>query len=268
MKNASFMARAYASSTLLILLTVTGGCAAQEKVAPWTPKLLVQWEDISTHAFPPVRNGYYIFIQQPTTGLFPTSMGVTRMVIDPPVGDPFGYNDPRLAPSARRLLTDPRNEFLQWNQAFDNLMAVSEVFPIRERDMGGGEAEPRQILAAFQAFDAHLGLIYAINELTPMKLEMFGVLYDSRAARPIAALHAQAISTMPPEEQLENEPRDLWKTDARARVRKRFERLLHACLSELIMFDQPDQPRGLKAWTVSGSARPVEWPPRHFSVGP
>lgn len=253
---------------LLVVLAVMGGCAAQKKVAPWTPKPLVQWEDISTHAFPPVRNGYYIFIQQPTTGLFPTAMGVTRMVIDPPLGDPFGYNDPRLAPSARCLLTDPRNEFLQWNRAFDNLMAVSEVFPIRERDMGGAEAEPRQILAAFQALDAHLGLIYALNELTPTKLEMFGVLYDSRAGRPIAALHAEAVSTTAPEEQPQKEPIDLWETDARARVRERFERLVHACLSELIRFDQPDQPKSIRAWTASGSARPVEWPPRHFSVGP
>jgi hypothetical protein len=165
------------------------------------------------------------------------------------------------------LLADPRNEFLQWNRALDDQMAISEVFPVSGRDLGGGEASPEQIVAAFHALHAKLGLIYAVNELTSTEAEMFGVLFEAASAQPIATLHARAVSL--PHSGPDDDGRvDLWESDARALVREKFERSMRACIRDLIVQDSPadaDAPRGA---TLAGPLRPVEWPPKHSHAGP
>lgn len=238
------------------------GCAPRERVHSWHPQPPVPWEYVSAQSLEPVRNGFRILIPQPTTALFPASIGVTRVAIEPPTGDLFGFNDPLIARSVRRLYADPRNEFLQWNRAFDELMAISEVFPIKERDLGGGPAEPGQILAAFNALHAKLGLIYAVNEKTADQAEMFGVLYEAESGRQLAVIHAEAESLVPFDERVEDSELNLWETDARAIVRQRFERLLFACLRTLIRHDQPELIEAPEGWKPAEPSRPVEWPPR------
>ncbi|MGB2985595.1 MAG: hypothetical protein WBE26_06900, partial [Phycisphaerae bacterium] len=121
------------------------GCA-DKCVQVWTPKPLVRWDHLFTQPAYPVRDGYRVLVPQPTHGLFPAAMAVTRVALDD--------TDEQVRAPRLYLLTDPRNEFLQWNSALDDQMAVSEVFPIVERDLGGSEARPEQVLAAFRALHA------------------------------------------------------------------------------------------------------------------
>jgi len=104
----------------------------------WVRKPTVHWEKVSTQPAYAVQEGYRILVSQPTRALFPASMAVTRVSVDPPFR-PYDAGEPI-------LLVDPRNEFLQWNSTLDNQMAISEVFPIKDDDLGGGPAEPEQIL--------------------------------------------------------------------------------------------------------------------------
>ncbi len=228
------------------------GCASKKPPA-WTPRPIVRWEDIATEAFPPAENGYRVLTQGPTRGLFPAALAVSRVSVVE--GEAEGAREPH-------LLTDPRNEFLQWNSAFDDLMAVSEVFPIAERTLGGGEAEPRQILAAFRALHARLGLIYAVNEASEQEAEMIAVLYDLAAARPLACFHARSESLPLPTKRDARKTHSPWNTDARALVRAKFEKLAHACLRELTLADMPAGLEDKSGWTHEFPPRPVEWPPR------
>jgi hypothetical protein len=163
------------------------------------------------------------------------------------------------------LVRDPRNEFLMWNSAFDDQMAVSEVFPVAPRDLGGAEVDPQQIVAATRALDAGIAMVYAVNELSETETEMFGTLYDTEAAEPIAAFHAQAESITPTEDS-DNAP-NLWLVDSKALVRAKFERFAHACVRELILHDQPAPLETPTGWTPAGPIMPVEWPPRRFRTG-
>ena len=220
---------------------------------------MVHWSHVSTVPTVPVRCGYRILVPEPTKGLFPASMAVTRVAVE-------AANDEMPIPHST-LLTDPRNEFLQWNRALDDQMAISEVFPVRSRDLGGGEADPQQILAAFRALHARLGLVYAVNELSRTESEMFGVLYDTKSSRPVASFHTQAVSAIPPERESCQEPADMWETDSRALVRERFERLVHACIRELILRDEPETVEPPPGWIPAGPTLPAEWPPRRFRTG-
>jgi len=226
----------------------------------WTPKPTVHWERVSTQPAYAVQEGYRILVSQPTQALFPASMAVTRVSVDPP----FLPNDG----GESVLLTDPRNEFLQWNSTLDNQMAISEVFPIKDDDLGGGPADPEQILAAFRALHAGLGLIYAVNELSPYESEMFGILYDIESARPVASLHTSAQSVLPvnPKACRSGQP-NLWETDSRALVRANFDELVHMVIRQLILHDQPAPIQTQTGWIPATPTTPVAWPPRSYTAG-
>ncbi len=139
---------------LLGALVIQGGCAQKKNVEVWTPPTNVRWTDISmTDERPPI-NGYVRLGGSSSVGRFPSSVAVTRLSIQE-CDAGSGIRHPYIAPR-------PKNEFLMWNSAFDEQMAVSEVFPITQRDLGGGKAVPGQIVAAFRALHAKLGLVYAI----------------------------------------------------------------------------------------------------------
>ncbi len=239
-----------------LVFGLTSGCAAKTTEF-WTPSPQVRWDDLCTRPIEPVSNGYRILKSEPTRGLFPASIGVTRVALK--------MNGEKTAARPKHLLRDPRNEFLRWNSAFDDQMAISEVFPIDQRDLGGAAAEPEQIVAAWRGLHARVGVVYAVNELSETGTEMIGALYDVAAAEPIAAMHAQAFSVIPPEE--DDEPADLWETDSRALVRVEFERHVYECLRELISRDVPASLESPDGWTPPGPIRPVEWPPRRFQAG-
>lgn len=233
------------------------GCA-EKRQTEWTPKPHVDWTHIASGPIAPPDNEYRIELLEPTVGLFPANMAVTRVSLQP--------DDAGAATTEPRLFADPRNEFLQWNSTFDDQMAVSEVFPIDQRDLGGGKAMPEQIVAAFRALHARLGLIYAVNELSEDESAMFGALYDISADRVIATFHAQAVSVdLPDDAQEKDDPYHLWKTDSRALVRAEFADMVHTCMRELILNDRPAQLESTKGWTPTGPIRPVEWPPKKRS---
>lgn len=220
------------------------------------PKPQVSWQHIAPTVPPPGVNQLKVFVEGPTSGLFPANAGVTRIALEPVRQEGGGE---QLAP---QLSTDPRNEFLQWNSVFDDQMAISEVFPINQRDLGGGPAEPDQVLAAFRGLQARLGLIYAFNELSASESEMLGVLYDVDAGKPLAAIHARAESApIPMDAEEPEDPYHLWKTDSRALVRQRFAQMAHACVRQLIQNDTPVRSDVPPGWTPAGPVMPPEWPP-------
>ena len=255
------MGTRYAKRTrpIMILLIAcaapTGvGCAPKKPVDVWKPQPIVDWNSVSFRPVARLYDDYRIVVPRPTQGLFPANIAVTRVAIGV-IDDDLD----RIAPIIRK---DPRNEFLQWNSAFDNQMAVSEVFPVDQFDMGGGVAEPEQVVAAFRALHARLGLLYAMNELSSSETEMLGTLYDTHTAQPVAFIHAHATSIVAAEGDAEDEPVDLWETDSKALVRRKFERLVYACLHELITQDVPAAIVTPEGWTPVLPVRPVEWPPR------
>ena len=239
-------------------LAVIAGCAEKQS-AVWTPAPIVQWEDLSLAPVDPVSGGYRLHLPQPTRGLFPTSIGITRVAI--------GSEDPVGGAAEPCLLADPRNEFLQWNSALDDQMAVSEVFPIVARDLGGHVASPEQILAACRGLKAGIGLIYAVNEKSPAQTEMFGILYDTRTTQKLASLHVEAASVPCPGDAKDQKQVDLWDTDSHALVRQRFEKTLRVCVLDLIQQDTPAAVEPPTGWTPAGPILPVEWPPRQLRTG-
>lgn len=245
-------------------LSVFWGCSSSKKEeSAWTPKPRVEWTSIAAAPAPTVQDGYQILTGGRTKGLFPANMAVTRVSLEPGADAPE-TNEPN-------LFADPRNEFLQWNTVFDDQMAVSEVFPIAQRDLGGRDADPPQILAAFRGLHARLGLLYAVNELSDRQTEMFGTLYDTQTGSPIAVIHAQAVSIEPGEDEPEKEDKkhaDPWKTDSRALVRAKFAKQAHTCIRDLIAADEPALVEAPSGWTPAGPIRPVEWPPRNLRTAP
>lgn len=253
-------------------VTMPAGCAGPKEPA-WTARPQVCWADVSTQEFPPVVNGYRILQPLGSAGRFPANVAVSRLSIryEPAILDQAGAESAYIVVKTREvrrpyLSKKPKNEFLAWNSTFDDQMAVSELFPIAQRDLGGGPADPLQIIAAFKALKAKLGIIYAVNEKSADRTEMLGVLYETQTALPLAAFHAHAVSITPPED--EKKPIDLWRYDSKALVREKFERLVYACVHELILNDQPQRVDVPEGWIPERPVLPAEWPPRQFGRSP
>ncbi len=228
---------------------LAAGCASRSRDTAWTPSPRVGWSDLTSAPVTPVHDGYALVAKTGSVGRFPASIGVTRLAIE--------ERDSRRTPV---LPGKPKNEFLTWNRAFDELMAVSSVFPVAQRDLGGAEAEPQHIVAAFRALHAELGLIYAMNSLSEHETEMIGVLYDSDTMTPLALIAAHAVSTLP-ESPDERDAADPWKHDSRALVREKFVEQCFRCVRELVLADKPERIDVPAGWIPSGPSRPVQWPP-------
>jgi len=232
------------------------GCAGKD-VEAWTPTQHVLWERVTDEPVPRVFNNFAILLPEATRGLFPTSIAVTRVAVEPS----SAHNGALRA----QLVREPRNEFLMWNSTFDHQMAVSEVFPIEERDLGGGEVVPAQIIAANRALGAGLAMIYAVNEMSPVECEMIGGLHDTASGNLLAVFHARAES--PVEEPEEDSAGNPYETDATALARERFERVVRSCVYEIILQDEPAAVESPRGWTPAGTLAPAEWPPRRFRTG-
>lgn len=236
---------------LAALAVAVTGCA-HKPVHVWTPAPRVMWGDIAIQPVPTPVNGFVVADRNPTPGLFPASLAVARVAVAEDAAHVLG---------ARPILfSDPHNEFLQWNLAVSDQMAVSEVFPIGASSVGGGPVDPAGVLATFRALHARLGLVYAVNQLTEDETEIIGVLYDVEAAQPIAAIHAKAASVVA-EQEIEEENLDRWKNDSRALARQRFEKSVRACIRELILHDDPPTTVIQAGWNGPSRRRSVVWPP-------
>lgn len=232
----------------VLLLT---GCAAK-KSPPWIPPPRVHWQHLSTTPLTTVYDGYVILEERPSTGRFPAALAVTKINVT------RDYNDD--GSELAFIAPKPKNEFLMWNSVFEKHMAVSEVFPIAHRNLGGGPANSDRITDAFRALDARIGLIYGTNRLDKDHTEMIGVLYDIPSAKPIASIHAQARSSYPSASDKGTNV-DLWATDSRARARERFQTNVCACMRELIARDTPHSMDVPSGGIPAGPVRTVSWPP-------
>lgn len=241
------------------LAAAAGTGCTQPKEQPWVPQPRVARDHLCTTplAFP--EDGFTLVSDLPSNGRFPSALAVSRVAVR---GDVSGGHQP-----GAYIPSKPRNEYLQWNAAFDDQMALSEVFPIAQRDLGGGPAAPDQIVAACHALHARLALVYGINELSPTEAEMIGVLYETENAKPVATFHAFAKS-VPPGPDQKPEQLDLWTHDARALVRQRFEQHVYDCVRTLIRQDTPTTEEVPAGWVPAAPIRAVEWPPRPFRTQP
>ncbi len=235
------------------IVVMSSGCS-KPKENPWMPRPRVDWADLSIHAISYDENSYRILNKQTTKGLFPAAIAVTRVAVTDLPTAVSGLNT--------KLVRDPRNEFLQWNEAFDDQMAISEVFPLAQRDLGGAETSPQQITRAITALHARIGFVYAFNELSPDETEMIGTLIDTKENRILATLHAHAVSIPVDKDDPEAKNPDLWKVDSRGIVRLRFAKLAHACIREMILRDEPAEVESSAGWKPLPPSRPAVWPPR------
>lgn len=239
-------------------VAMAAGCATKKQKPEdvWIAPPYVGWADVSSQPVPEVTDEYRLLQTEPSKGLFPAAIAVTR------VSRERADEDRPEAPPRPRIALHPKNETLRFNAAFDDLVAVSEVFPIAQRTLGGGEAVPSQILAAYRALDARIGLIYAVNELARDRTEIIAVLYEVRTGKPLACYHCAETSKLPPEDAEKNSRKiDYWKTDSRALARRSFEKLVHASLRELILRDEPAPLEDKSGWTPIVPPLRPEWPP-------
>ncbi|MCG3131332.1 MAG: hypothetical protein FLDDKLPJ_02122 [Phycisphaerae bacterium] len=247
---------ASAPAAALLITLALSGCASTPRETPWVAPPRVAWDDLTPSPVPVVRDGYRILDEAPTHGRFPCAMSVSRMASEVLDADQDG---PLVVPAT------PHNEFLIWNNLFDNLPAVSEAFPVVERNLGERPADAALVLSAARAFHAGVSMIYAVNAVAQDRYEMLGVLHDAATGQPIAVLHAEGERAPRPEDyETTYNNVDAWDYEARALARRKFKKLAVACLRDLIANDVPQKTKAPEGWVPDRPLAPVHWPPRYF----
>lgn len=240
---------------LVLVLFFTSGCATQSasRKQLWKAPPRIEWHQLTTQPVSPVENDYRILDDAQTQGRFPCAMSVSRMAVSESE-----------VPGAPALIlpATPHNEFLIWNNMFDNLPAISEAFPVVERNLGEYPADPALIVSTARAFHAGLCLIYAANQPEENRFEMMGVVHDTDSGRPIAVIHASTMSR--PRSRHEKKVRnnvDAWEREARALTRAEFRKKAVLCLRELIARDVPRKVDAPEGWRHEFPVPPIVWPP-------
>lgn len=258
---------------LAAVAVCVGGCGASKKkqMEQWVPPPRVEEADVSVDPVPFAENAFIPLDVGRTEGRFPSTLSVSRVAavesLDPCLSAMHEINGAESSETGRDSVPDagsaaaldrarrldipatPLNEFLVWNSAFDDLPAVVESFPVVSRDLLGYDPSAERVLQAAGDLGATLSLVYAVNIPAPHEYEMFGILYETATARPLAAIHTHQISLPAPEDRQRAENNvDAWSYEARALARCRFVKLVHDGLRDMIARDEPKQVEVPEGW--------------------
>ncbi len=215
--------------------------------------LWAEWQRV-----PP--NEFRLLVEGRTRGVFPASIGVTRVH---PLPDGSEDRD--------KLILDmkPAVDFLRWNSAFDDLRSISEVFPIEQMALNGAQPSIDSILAAGDALRAELCLIYAEVPEGPAQAEVSGVLFEVHDRRPLAAIRSLAAVADPIDGDETVSHPDEKSTVAREQRDPRlvseqyFEALMRKCLLALMHNDDPAERVAPEGWVPERMLEPAIWPPAY-----
>ncbi len=237
------------SLTVGMVLVSVVGCSNHKNDAYAPPAEPAGWSDLSPGASVTSDEGYRMLVPEATEGLFPASIAVARMGQSP-------YNNGQLT-----LEMKPEVDFLAWNSVFDDFRSVSEVFPLNDKDLDGGEVSADNLLSAADALEAGLLLLYTESRTQFDRCSLSGVLYDVRSRKALAAIHANSLITDPvmPDDRVAKTA-SMEESDPRLVAIGSFESHVRDCLRRLMTKDKSKNVGPIEGWIPAYPVEPLIWP--------
>lgn len=257
----------YRSVLIAIALAVSTGCEKRKGPEFTATAPVVPWHDLIDEDATLPDDDFILYTTGATKGLFPISLAVARIAaIQPDEPAPPEPDEYELA-----LNMEPLHKFLQWNSAFDDLRAVSEVFPLSRIAMNGQPVSMASVVDATQSVTGRLCLLYTAADIGPTESEIRGVLYRVSDGQPLAAIHARGIYVEPEDDEEEEtdeaeEPESeldelLTPCTPRLVAEHRFRSLTRDCILKLLANDEPVEPAPEEGWVPEAPLAPQIWPP-------
>lgn len=246
--------------TLGLIAGALVGCSNHDGDAYAPPSEAAGWSDLSPGTSVTSDEGYRLLVPQATEGLFPASIAVARVAQAP-------YNGGQLV-----MTMKPEVDFLAWNSVFDDFRGVSEVFPLNEKDLDGGDVSADNLLAASEALKAGLLLLYTESQVRLDRCSLSGVLYDVRSRQALAAIHANSLVTDPiaPDERVARtaSANSREERDPRLVAIDAFESHVRDCLRRLMTKDKSKNVGPVEGWIPTYTVEPLIWPTTYPSKNP
>jgi hypothetical protein len=234
---------------LVVSVAVVGGCAAPAS-RPHQPLVLL--DELIGQPVDVPAGTYRLLADKPTSNRFPCSIAIARLSYLSQLGQP---SDNSLALQLLR-----HEEAAPWNELFDNLQAVSEVFPIGPTHVPAQSVTPADVVRAAASLHAGLCLIFSEGDVDNTGRQVVGALLESPTAS-ILAVAKSDIFPYPGTTSAEDVPHpshtcaDL--TPARLAT-KHFQQLMHQAIRQLIQLDQAapaTQPSPWSTWRATPQLR-------------
>ncbi len=212
------------------------------------------------------KNSYVTLVSGRTDGMFPRSLGVARVAT--PEYSPAEFD------STPHLAMEPVNELSGWMSLFDDIWAVSEVFPITYPTRVDRRTSAETLVEYARSDGAGLCLIYEITTSREGDLSVVdvqGSLYDAESGAQLIEAHADArvrdqtedqLPPPPPADRIDIDERHI---DPLFIAQRRFRELMRDAVLELIARDRktvaPPRPkRRVTSDAAASDRRPTRIP--------
>jgi hypothetical protein len=232
------------------------GCAEKD-VEPIVLEPETKLSDIAGGTLTTKKNQYHLVNRNRSEGRFPGAVAVARLKL----ADGAPIEAPR--PVELKPLKD--EEAAYWNHLFDNLRWVRQYFELSPMSVQTPVVSAKALLGAAKRLDASLCLLYGQSDFEDLRSHVVGVLYETGTGQLLATIQAESVGA---EDWLEERPPDRPEMDNRHQdnhylAARKFQRLVHACVRELVSLDKPtreEKPSGWKEPAAPPANSPLNLP--------
>jgi len=215
------MVRSYYLLVLLMVVPLVG-CAAGPRACRQDlvglDKLVGREVEVSDGA-------YRLLADGSTRGRFPCSVGVAKFVRQGEVG--CGSQE------HLSLASLGRKGVVYWNELFDDISAVSEVFPIESGHLPTESVEAGDVVAAAARLHAGLCVVVSDGCVSGTGRQAVAAVYDATTGLPVVVAKSDVISCC-----CESADSGCCEDGVRRQATGQLEKLVHRAMWELVQRDE------------------------------
>ncbi|HSW44786.1 MAG TPA: hypothetical protein VLM89_04365 [Phycisphaerae bacterium] len=195
---------------------------------------------------PEDKTGYELLKQEPSTGLFPTAVGIARLTVSEGVAGAAGRKDWLVGEIGFE-------EAVSWNSLGNTIPAIREMIVLDRYSTASPTSDLSRIAGSAWRLEAGLCLVYGPSPAEDEYAGLWGVILDTASGERVALVRAQAGPEdfeAPSPTRLET---DLRHRDVNYLAMRRFQSQVRQCLLAMIRRDQPAATTQPNPWQSKGN---------------
>lgn len=228
---------------LVISLLGTWGCESSSIVYTAGPTLAPA--DLGLPGSAGESTGFVIVEPSASSGRFPAALAVAKLGSAQDSGTP-----------ERAVVRLQEEQAVHWNSLFNTTPAVREVVVLNDKTPGPPLRGLPAIVATARRLNAGLCLVYGATAIGPDEAKMIGALLDTEGGRVVAQIQARATPEDHEAQRPDAPKGDLRHLDLEYLVARKFQRLVHQCVIELITRDKQPGEQRPSPWRIA--SQPAE----------
>jgi hypothetical protein len=215
---------------------------AEKNVIPITCEPEISLTDIAGGTLEQTNDECHLVESGRSEGRFPGGLAVARLKVAEDITGDSGK------PVELKPLKD--QEAAYWNHLFDNVRWVRETFELTPKDVQTRVVTAKPLIEAAGRLNASLCLLYGHTDTEDFRSLVVGALYDTRSQKLLATIKAECsgVNDWLPERPAGRPQMDNRHQDNHYLAARKFEKLVHGCVRDLVALDRPKREEKPSGW--------------------